>query len=259
MPFRFAAIGDVGTGKDGQYEVARALAQRWQSSSFPLAIMTGDNIYPSGDIERVSEVFEEPYAPLLENGVKFYASLGNHDFQTKQGRDQIAYSGYNMKGRFYSFTQGPVQFFALDTNLAYIGDERGEALWQSQLRWLRAALMRSRSPWRVVFAHHAVYSSGQHGSSEKLISELVPILERYGVQLYVNGHDHNYERTEPINGTTYITSGNGAKLRDVGRSDWTAYASSQLGFAMFEAYSDRMMVRAIDVDNRVYDEVAIAV
>ena len=257
LQLRFAAIGDVGTGKSGQFEVADAMAQRWQSASFPLVLMTGDNIYPDGDISKVKDVFERPYKELLEKDVKFYASLGNHDFQTKRGQSQIDYPGYNMNGRYYSFSEQSVQFFALDTNLAHIGDERGELLWQSQLRWLRAALMRSQFPWKVVFAHHTIYSSGQHGTDAKLIADLSPILERHGVQLYINGHDHNYERTQPINGITYITSGNGAKLRPVGSSDWTARTGSQLGFTTFDMYSDRIALKAVDVENQTYDEAII--
>ena len=261
-PLRFAAIGDVGTAEMGQYKVAKAMARRWQSSPFPMVMMTGDNIYPNGDIGKVSEAFEQPYAPLLEEGVTFYASLGNHDFRTDRGRGEIAYDGYNMPSRYYSFRKSfckqSAQFFALDTNLAYIQNELGASAWQSQLRWLRAALARSRSPWKIVFAHHPVYSSGKHGSSNKLISELSPIFKLYGVQLYINGHDHNYERTEPIEGTTYITSGNGAKLRPVGSSKWTAHASSQLGFATFEVHLDRVVIRAIDANNQVYDEAVVA-
>ena len=256
-PFRFAAIGDMGTGKEGQYAVAKAMSQRWQSAAFPLVLTTGDNIYPSGEIEKVNEVFERPYAELLQNDVQFYATLGNHDFQTKMGADELAYPGYNMPARHYTFTQQSVQFFALDTNLAYMDGERGKMFWQSQLRWLRAALGRSRAPWKVVFAHHTIYSSGHHGSSERLIEELSPLFARHGVQLYINGHDHHYERTEPIEGTTYVTTGNGAKLRPVGSSDWTAYASSQLGFNTFEVYPNRMVVSAVDTDNAVYDEAVV--
>lgn len=254
---RFAAVGDIGTGKDGQYAVANAMAQRWQSSPFPFVLTTGDNIYPNGDISQIRDVFERPYAPLLDNGVKFYATLGNHDFQTNRGRDEIAYPGYNMPARHYTFSEQSVQFFALDTNLAHIGDERGEKLWRAQLRWLRAALGRSRAPWKVVYAHHTMYSSGHHGSDNKLLTDLAPIFATHGVQLYLNGHDHHYERTEAIDGTTYITTGNGAKLRSVGESDWTALASSQLGFTTFEVYLDRMAISAVDVENQVFDETTI--
>lgn len=254
---RFAVIGDMGTGEAGQYAVARAMAQRWQSLSFPFVLTTGDNIYPNGDINRISDVFEQPYEPLLARGVKFYATLGNHDFQTRRGSDEIAYPGYNMSGRYYTFREGPVQFFALDTNLAYPSGERGEQLWQNQLSWLRSALGRSRSPWKIAYAHHTIYSSGQHGSSDRLITDLSPIFAEYNVQLYINGHDHNYERTNSINRTTYVTSGNGAKLRAVGSSDWTAHASAQLGFSTFDVYSDRMVINAVNADNEVYDEATV--
>jgi 3',5'-cyclic AMP phosphodiesterase CpdA len=255
--FQFVVAGDVGTGERGQYAVAQAMAQHWQSSPFPLVLLTGDNIYDNGEIEKIEAVFERPYAELLSQDVKFYAALGNHDFRTNRGENEIAYPGYNMLGRYYSFTQQSVQFFALDSNQAYLDDSHRETPWHTQVQWLRQELRASSMPWKVVFAHHPIYSSGQHGSDENLARTLSPLFAEYGVQLYINGHDHNYERTEPINGTTYITSGNGAKLRSVGQSSWTAHASAQLGFAAFEVQADRIVIKAFDTHNNVYDEAYI--
>ncbi len=257
------AIGDVGTGSPEQYAVAQAMMQRQQIAPSPFVLLAGDNIYDHGEIGKIHQVFERPYAELLTQGVKFYAALGNHDVGTNNGEDEVAYPGYNMAGRYYTFTQGSVQFFALDTNQAIT---RGaESHWAEQLQWLRTELQRSRrvsggqsrQPWKVVFGHHPVYSSGQHGSTSILIEELSPIFSDYGVQLYINGHDHNYERTVPINSTTYITTGNGALLRPVGSSDWTAYASSQLGYTAFEVYSDRLVIQALDINAHIYDEASI--
>ncbi|MBE9136000.1 metallophosphoesterase [Nodosilinea sp. LEGE 07088] len=254
-PLRFMAIGDVGTGSPEQYAVAQAMMQRQQIAPSPFALLAGDNIYDRGEIGKIHQVFEQPYAELLTQGVKFYAALGNHDVGTNNGEDEVAYPGYNMSGRYYTFTQQSVQFFALDTNQAIT---RGaESLWAEQLQWLRTELQRSRQLWKVVFAHHPVYSSGQHGSTAILIEDLPPIFADYDVRLYINGHDHNYERTVPIDGTTYITTGNGALLRPVGSSDWTAYASSQLGYTAFEVYSDRFVIQAIDSNNQIYDEASI--
>ena len=254
---KFVAVGDVGTGKRAQYAVARAMARRWQSSPFPLALMTGDNVYEEGEIERINEVFETPYAELLQDGVTFQVVLGNHDLRSNEGNDQVAYPGFNMPDRYYTLKKQSVQFFALDTNQAHINDGPGRAAWNDQLRWLRAELEGSSAPWKIVFAHHPIYSSGQHGSDHDLKSVLSPLFEEYDVQLYINGHDHNYERTEPINGTTYITSGNGAKLRRVGRSNWTAYAESRLGFAAFDVYPDRIVISAVGTNNEVYDKATI--
>lgn len=264
---RFAAVGDVGTGQSAQYEVSRAMLSRWCAEPFRNVLLLGDNIYENGEIEKATSAFERPYARLLEKGVKFNAALGNHDFRTREGSDQVAYAGYNMPGRYYSFSQQEntprsVQFFALDTNQYYLdhhenhnsGSTDGETLWAQQRRWLETELRESAASWKVVFAHHPIYSSGHHGSDEGLANSLAPLFKAYGVQLYINGHDHNYERTQPIDGTTYITSGNGAKLRPTGRESWTAYASSQLGFTAFDVYADRIVIKAIDVDNNIYDE-----
>ncbi len=251
---RFVVIGDVGTGQAGQYAVAQAMETHWQSAAFPLVLMLGDNIYNNGEIGKISRAFERPYAPLLANQVEFRAALGNHDFRTHQGNDQVAYPGYNMPARYYTFTQGPVQFFALDTNQTYL---RQKTDWLSQLQWLREELSESTATWKVVFAHHTIYSSGRHGSDPGLIKDLQPIFKDHGVQLYLNGHDHHYERTQPLDGTTYITSGNGAKLRSVGSSPWTAYASSNLGFTLFDVYSDHMSIHAIGTDNAVFDHAHI--
>lgn len=256
--FQFAVIGDVGTGRRGQHSVARAMHQHWKSSPFSMSLMTGDNIYPNGEIEKVSQVFEQPYSALLEKGVKFYASLGNHDVRTNRGEDQITYPGYNMASRYYTFTQSlgesTIQFFAIDTNQAYLEGEEGERRWQAQLAWLQSELGSSSAPWKIVFGHHPVYSSGYHGSQDRLIRDLSPIFAQHGVQLYLNGHDHNYERTQPIKRTTYITTGHGAMNRRIGQSDWTALISNQLGFTTFSVHPDRIVAKAINTQNKVYDE-----
>ncbi|MEL6554451.1 MAG: metallophosphoesterase [Cyanobacteria bacterium J06621_11] len=258
LRFRFVALGDVGTGERRQYMVANALNQRWQQSPFSTALLTGDNIYPNGEIERIENAFEQPYAGLLQNNVLFRAALGNHDYQTHQGEDQIAYPGYNMPSRYYTFQDENVQFFALDTNQSDgFNSEMRESPWADQLQWLEAELEKSTADWKVVFGHHPVFSSGRHGSQRDLLRSLSPILTRHGVQLYLNGHDHNYERTKPIDGTTYITTGNAAKLRPVKPSSITAHASSQLGFTDFSVYSDKIVVRAVDKNNNIYDEANI--
>jgi 3',5'-cyclic AMP phosphodiesterase CpdA len=252
---RFVAVGDVGTGRPDQYAVAQALAQYRQMAPFPLVLLAGDNVYDHGEIAKIHQAFEQPYGELLQQGVTFYAALGNHDVRTRNGEDEVAYPGYNMIGRYYTFTQQPVQFFALDTNQAIT--KGADSQWREQLQWLRSELQRSQQPWKVVFGHHPVYSSGQHGSTPELIEALPPIFADCGVQLYINGHDHNYERTVPIDGTTYVTTGNGALLRPVGHSSWTAHASSQLGYTAIEIYPHEMVVKATDTNNQVYDEAAI--
>jgi 3',5'-cyclic AMP phosphodiesterase CpdA len=245
-PFRFAALGDVGTGNIGQLAIAQVMNDYFQKRPFALVLMTGDNIYEDGEIERVGATFGKPYRFLRRQQVPFYAVLGNHDIRTNNGIDQVNYSAFNMQGRYYTFSKGIVQFFALDTN------ENAE--WSKQLLWLEKSLAQSTAIWKIVFGHHPVYSSGVHGSSDELIANLSPLFKRYGVQLYVNGHDHNYERTESIEGTTYLTCGAGAKTRPVGNSDWTAYSAPRLSFATIDVDPNRLSIQGIGKDGEVFDQ-----
>ncbi|MEB3343175.1 metallophosphoesterase [Okeania sp.] len=244
--FRFVSVADTGTGKMPQYSVARAMKHYHSKFPFGFVVLAGDNIYPNGEIEKINDVFEKPYEYLLENKVKFYACLGNHDVRTDNGEPQVKYPNFNMAGRYYTFEYQPIQFFALDTNAK-------KEDWEVQLNWLEKELSNSKAPWKIVFAHHPIYSSGKYGSSQKLISTLTPLFKKHKVQLYINGHEHNYERTRPINGTTYLISGAGAKQRPVGRSEWTEYSTENFSFAAFDVYEDRLIVRGINIWNRVFD------
>jgi predicted MPP superfamily phosphohydrolase len=242
---RFVSLADTGTGTKSQYAVAKAMTRYQSQNEFNLAILAGDNIYNNGEIEKINAVFERPYQPLLKQGVKFHACLGNHDIRTDNGDPQVSYPGFNMQGRYYTFRRDSVQFFALDTN--------HNADWKNQLVWLDQELSRSDAAWKIVFGHHQIYSSGHYGLNQPLIKVLTPIFKKHGVQLYINGHDHNYERTRSINGTTYLICGAGAGVRPVGRSAWTEYSASKLSFAAFNVYSDRIVISGIGTNNRVFD------
>jgi 3',5'-cyclic AMP phosphodiesterase CpdA len=242
---RFVSVADTGTGAVGQYAVAAAMARYHQLNPYNLVLLAGDNIYNNGEIEKIGAVFERPYQALLQQGVKFQAVLGNHDIRTENGDPQVRYPGFNMPGRYYTFRQGDVQFFALDTN--------NNADWDAQLPWLEQELSRSDAPWKIVYGHHQIYSSAHYGVNHAFIKTLTPLFQKYGVQLYINGHDHVYERTKPINGTTYLICGAGGGTRRVGRSEWTAHSAERLSFAAYEVYRDRILVSGIGTDNRVFD------
>ncbi|MBW4680763.1 MAG: metallophosphoesterase [Microcoleus vaginatus WJT46-NPBG5] len=244
--FRFVSLADTGTGTRGQYVVAEAMTRYHQQHPFDLAILAGDNIYNTGEIQKIGEVFEKPYKPLLDAGVKFQACLGNHDIATDNGNPQVKYAGFNMLGRYYTFRRDSIQFFALDTN--YNAD------WKTQLPWLEKELSSSDAPWKIVFGHHPVYSAGLHGSSKKLRQILPPLFEKYNVRLYINGHDHNYERTQVVKGTTYLTCGAGAGTRPVGHSEVTAHSVSKLSFAAIDIYPTHILLSGIDKNNQIFDQ-----
>ncbi len=243
---RFVSVADTGTGARGQYDVAKAMTNYHRQNPYNLVVLAGDNIYNNGEIEKIGEVFERPYAPLLKQNVKFQACLGNHDIRTANGDLQLKYPGFNMKGRYYTFRQKKIQFFALDTN--------ENADWKNQLAWLDKELSHSDAPWKIVFGHHPVYASGVYGSNPAFIQSFTPLFQKYGVQLYINGHEHHYERTRSINGTTYLICGAGAGHRPVGKNEWTQYATENLSFAAYQVYADKIEISGIGTDNRVFDQ-----
>jgi predicted phosphodiesterase len=197
---RFAIIGDSGTGERPQFEVARQMDLFRKDFPFTFVLMLGDNIYGAKTREGFKKKFEEPYQALEAGGVKFYASLGNHDHTSER-----LYEPFNMGGqRYYSFKNGNVQFFALDSN--YMDPV--------QLEWLDQQLSGSSATWKICFFHHPLYSHGKfHGSDLDLRARLEPMLKKHGVDVVLNGHEHVYERVKPQQGIYYFVLGNSGELR----------------------------------------------
>jgi predicted MPP superfamily phosphohydrolase len=200
--FKFAVLGDFGTGDRTQFELARQMADLRSRFKYDLVVLVGDNIYGSERPQDFRKKFEEPYKPLLDAGVKFYASLGNHD-----AREQRFYKLFNMDGKlYYTFSPRPdVRFFVLEST--YPEPE--------QIQWVEKELAASGSDWKIAVFHHPLYSSGdRHGSDLRLRNVLEPLFVKYNVSVVLNGHDHFYERIKPQKGIAYFVVGSGGKLRE---------------------------------------------
>jgi Calcineurin-like phosphoesterase len=197
---RFAAIGDSGTGEKEQYEVAKELETYRGAVGFDFVIMLGDNIYGGHEPRDFARKFEVPYKPLLDAGVKFYASLGNHD----DPKLEPLYKPFNMNGeRYYTFKKGDVQFFALDSN--YMDAQ--------QLTWTEQNLRSSKAAWKICYFHHPLYNDGKtHGPDLDLRNQLSPLLKIYGVNVVFSGHEHAYERLKPVDNVYYFIQGDSGKL-----------------------------------------------
>lgn len=197
---RFAVIGDSGTGGREEYELAQQMELYHEKVGFDFVIMLGDNIYGGHRPADFRKKFEIPYHALLDAGVKFYASLGNHD----DPNDEPLYKPFNMDGkRYYTFKKGGVKFLALDSN--YMDPK--------QLDWLGQSLQESKAKWKIAYFHHPLYSNGRkHGPDLDLRTQLVPLFRQYGVNVVFSGHEHVYERIVPENSTYYFILGNSGKL-----------------------------------------------
>ena len=244
---RFLAVADFGSGDANQRAVGTQMGRVHQLRPVDLVLLGGDNIYPSGDIALVNATFQKPYQELIAAKVPFHAVLGNHDIRTDNGDLQVAYKPFGMKGRYYTVREGLVEFFMLDTNV--------NADWKRQLPWLQQALSRSTAPWKVVVGHHPIYASGVYGNDAAAIRRLTPLFKRYGVALYINGHEHHYERSRDIGGTTYlVVGGGGAHLRPVFPSATTAFARSTFSFAELEATPTSLTITGWDSKGQRIDQ-----
>ena len=247
---RFLALADTGSGNANQRAVGERMAERHRLNPVDLVLLGGDNIYPDGNLIEVERTFQQPYRELLAAGVPFHAVLGNHDIRTENGDPQVRYRPFGMAGRWYSLRRGPVAFFLIDTN--------ANARWQHQMPWLKNALAASDAPWKVVVGHHPLYSAGLYGDDPVAIARLTPLFERHGVQLYINGHEHSYERTRVIRGTTYLTvGGGGAWLRPVVANARSARAASTYSFAEITIQDERLRLHAWDSRGSRLDEASL--
>ncbi|HEX8148223.1 MAG TPA: metallophosphoesterase [Pyrinomonadaceae bacterium] len=241
---RFLVVGDTGTGSRQQNELARLMLGYRQAFPFEFALLMGDNMYGGEKAEDYKAKFEDVYKPLLDQKVKFYATLGNHDES-----NQRFYEQFNMNGEeYYNFKKGPVSFYALNSN--YMD--------KKQLAWFEEKLKADTSAWKVAFFHHPPYSSGgKHGSEVELREVVEPLFVRYGVNVVLAGHEHFYERVKPQKGVYYFISGAGGKLRkgDVQKgSPLTAKAyDADMSFMLVEMTKDEMHFQVISRTGETVD------
>ena len=244
-----ALAGDVGGRGRGVRRVrATAGAVHAVDRAHPLdgLVLLGDNVYPSGDPARLDETVFGPFAEVLDH-VPLFAVLGNHDVRRGHAAAQVDALG--MPGRWWAHAFGEhVLLVGLDSNL--VDDP-------AQVDWLAATLAAAPQPWRIVVVHHSPYSAGYQGSDLAVLRAFVPLFERYGVQLAVSGHDHDYQRSTPVGGVTYLVSGGAAGTRRTGRDDFTAVSFRWHHFVELAVFRDRLVARAVSPDLRVADEVVI--
>ena len=272
-PVRFVALGDTGEGNVDQYAVAAVMKDVCELNGCDFALLLGDNIYDTGvsglDDIQWQDKFELPYAEL---DFPFYAVLGNHDYglllpDEDKADFQVAYSDqsekWTMPARHYRHEHQNVDFYGLDTAAMYFASTLVEQ-YEAQRAWLDEHLETVEpTRWSIAYGHHPYLSNGPHGNAgwyEGLTPEVpnlsgISLKELFDghvcgrVDLYLCGHDHDREwLVETCQGTQFMVSGAGAKLRDFTNDQDVHWGDDTTeGFAWIEIHDNSLTVQWWDM------------
>jgi tartrate-resistant acid phosphatase type 5 len=252
---RVLAFGDFGFKRSAdEIATAHAMLAYERLHRFDFGITLGDNFYGMGlsspDDPRWKGEYEPLYGPL---GIELFASFGNHDeYDADSPPAEILYTArsrsWRLPSQFYTFTAGPVQFYAIDTN------DPSEV----QLAWLKSALDSSHARWKVVYGHFPMYMNTDFTNGvwtdTVMVRKILPILTGRA-DVYMAGHYHSMQHLVPVNGVSFfIAGGGGASSYDVGPMDArTKFATKEHGFAVLDVTDTTFTVRFIDEhDKQLY-------
>jgi hypothetical protein len=260
-PVRFTALGDFGAGTEAQLEVA-AQMDDWLGEA-DLWMTMGDNAYSSGTWGEWQENVFEPHRDQFHR-VPVYMVPGNHDWND-DGLDLDPFRGnLFLPGaeNYWSLDYGPVHFIGLDSEKGIL--ETGDG---SMVQWLEADLAAADRPWTIAMWHHPVVTGHpSRTGSFLMITRAIPLLQEYGVDLILVGHDHFYERFQRLRfdefeavadpeGFGYVISGGGGRvLYPVEPHELDVVRAQRHHFLYVEADLQRIRVRAIAADGEIFDD-----
>lgn len=224
--YRIGVIGDCGNNSTNQRSVRDQLSAYLDKDYMNAWILLGDNAYNTGtDAEYQAEFFNIYKDQFLKQNPLFPAP-GNHDYGNSQSSPSVGnhilapyYQNFTMPTQaeaggvasnseaFYSFDVGNVHFLSLDSygkedgNTTRLYDTSG-----AQVQWIKQDLeANTNKGWVVAYWHHPPYTMGSHNSDAEtelvnIREKFIRILERYGVDLILCGHSHDYERSKLMKG-----------------------------------------------------------
>jgi len=237
LALNFVVIGDW--GRDGccqQAGVAEQMASRAVAIGSKFVISVGDNFYENGVTSIHDPQWKTSFQDIYTRPglmTPWHVILGNHDYQrTGRPEAQIAYSSidprWSLPAPFYRRSERladgtTADFFFLDTSsyIQHYGKPGSvvhvdRAQPEPQFRWLEHGLAASQAAWKIVIGHHQVYAATAPGDyvGDDMIRRFKPLLDKYGVHVYINGHEHNLQHITQ-DGVHYITCGAGSQTDPV--------------------------------------------
>ncbi len=242
--FRFAAFGDTRTG----HRVHRKLIEMMAKEEVEFVIHSGD-LVEFGGIEPQWDLFFQIEEPVISR-IPVIAAVGNHDnSQRNNFRRFFLTKQYAGENRYYYQDWGDVRVVTLDSEIEM---RAGSA----QYTFVEAALREGaqKDMLMLMSLHYPPYSSGSHGSNlevREVIGELAP---RFGVEVVLAGHDHDYERTKRIEGVTYIVAASGgANIRRLNKNRFSEVLRTEPHFVLFDIQQKNLVGRAVNLNGNTFD------
>ena len=262
--FNFIIVSDWGwNGFKHQQEVADQMAKSADSVNAKFIASCGDNFQVSGIASTQDPLWMLNYENIyrgLSLQVEWYPVLGNHDYKGSP-QAEIDYSKISRRWRltehYYTFVKKindsiSARFIFLDTPPLVAEyykrpEEYPEITKQDtakEMRWLKGVLENSKEQWKLVFGHHPVYSASKtHGNTKEMIERVKPLLEKYHVQLYFCGHDHDFQHLHEKGGKVdYIVTGTGGETRPSSTDELSLFSKSEPGFSIVSLKADSLRI-----------------
>ena len=181
----FVGAGDIADCTQPQDEQTAQLIDKIPGTVFT----TGDDAYPRGTAEEFQKCYDPTWGRFK---ARTFPTPGNHEYYSPNGDPYYAYfgakAGAKEKG-YYSYDLGEWHIVALNSNINAKMDSE-------QDKWLKADLAAHPKACTLAYWHHPVFSSGVHGN-DATMQDIWKTLYAAGVDVVVNGHEHNYERFAP--------------------------------------------------------------
>jgi hypothetical protein len=175
-------------------------------------ILLGDNAYPFGTDRQYQAAFFNVYRDELAH-TPLFPCVGNHDMDDaypyvfRLGSTNVDHGTGSKHPYYYSRDLGDMHLVVLDPWKLWLEQTTDVTLpdWKKQLDWLKQDLSRNNQKWTVLVNHFPLYCAGNYDSDTneplKLLREmLVPIIDQYGLDLVIAGHDHTYQRSYLLKG-----------------------------------------------------------
>ena len=257
-PFSFIAYSDTQMNFLRHYEITEQMSKY----DFDFIINCGDVVQRGPRSDWDTEFFN-PLKNILKEK-PLYAAIGNHELNNENFYKNFSFPSEKYEN-YYSFKYGNCFFVFIDNpraaypNKTYYPDYKPGS---GQYKWLDSTLASEEAQsaeWLFTASHVPSYVGGKQDHFEGNKKYLVPLFEKYGVDISFSGHVHGYERGE-VNGVSYIiTAGGGGTQNKRNVSKLKQYKAFKLvyNFCRIEIKGKTLFFKAYDNYNTLIDEMEI--